>query len=419
MTKKLFKNSFIYILGDVLNKSIPFFMLPVLTRYLTPEDYGIISMFTVLVSIFMVFTGLSIHGVININYFKMQKEELKIFIGNCIIVLNISTMILLIFVYLLHPIFIERLSINMEWLMLAVVLAFAQFLTTVNLLLWIVEQKSIQYSIYQILQTFMTTALSILLIVGFSMNWKGQLLATAISILLFSVISFVFIIKRGYFIFKPNKEYIKDALRFGIPLIPHALSDWVKTGVDRLVLMSVLGATVTGLYAVGYQIGMVILVLVTAFNKAWSPYIFKVLSNNPTIENKKKIVRYTYIYFVGIFLFAYAFGYLAKILIPYFLGERFIASTEFILLFAIAFAFQGMYFMVTNYIFYVKKTYLLAYVTFATAILHIGLLFLFVNLNGAIGAAQASVISFAVTFIAVWILASRVYKMPWKVWNNE
>jgi O-antigen/teichoic acid export membrane protein len=135
------------------------------------------------------------------------------------------------------------------------------------------------------------------------------------------------------------------------------------------------------------------------------------------MENKKKIVKFTYIYFVGILLFAICFAYLAKLFLPYFLGEKFTASAEFILYFSVAFAFQGMYFMVTNYIFYVKKTHILAYVTFGTAVLHVGLLYLFINANGAIGAAQASVISFAITFLIVWILASRVYKMPWRVWR--
>lgn len=417
MNKSLFKNSFIYVLGDVLNKSIPFLMLPILTRYLTPEDYGIISVFTVLVSILAVFTGLSIHGAINVNFFKMSKDNLKVFIGNCLIILNISTLIVFVVVYLLHPIILERLAIEMEWLIVAVVLAFAQFLTTINLLLWMAEQRPKPYSVYQISQTFTVTALSLLMVVGFGMNWEGQLLATAIGTFLFSVISFVFIIKRGYLIFLPNKEHIKDALKFGVPLIPHQLAGWIKTGADRIVLMSILGATATGIYVVGYQMGMIIGVLVTAFNKAWSPYMFKTLSNEPTMENKKKIVHFTYIYFVGILLFAICFAYLAELLIPYFLGDKFIASSEFILYFAVAFAFQGMYFMVTNYIFYVKKTHILAYVTFGTAILHISLLYLFVNTNGAIGAAQASMISFAVTFFVVWILASRVYEMPWRVWR--
>lgn len=417
MNKSLFRNSFIYVLGDVLNKSIPFLMLPILTRYLTPEDYGIIATFTVFVSIIAVFTGLSIHGAINVNFFKMSKDNLKVFIGNGLIILNISTLIVFVLIYLFHPIILERLSLEIEWLFVAVALAFSQFLTTINLLLWMAEQRPKQYSIYQISQTLTITSLSILMIVGFGMNWEGQLIATAIGTILFSIISFIFIIKRGYLIFKPNKEYIKDALKFGIPLIPHQLAGWIKTGADRIVLMSVLGATATGIYAVGYQIGMIISILVTAFNKAWSPYMFKTLSKEPTIENKKKIVLFTYIYFMCIFLFSLIFAYIAELLIPYFLGEKFIVSSKYIIYFAIAFAFQGMYFMVTNYIFYVKKTHILAYVTFSTSVLHVGLLYLFINEDGIIGAAQASLISFIITFIVTWILASKVYEMPWKVWK--
>lgn len=404
-------------LGDILNKAVPFLMLPILTRYLTPEDYGIISVFGVLVSIFAVFTGLSIHGAINVNFFKMQKDELKAFVGNCLIILNISTLFVLIVVYLLYPVVLERLILEIEWLLVAAILAFSQFLTTINLLLWMAEQRPKPYSTYQISQTFTVTALSLLMVVGFGMNWEGQLLATTIGTLLFSVISFAFIVKRGYLIFQLNKEHIKDALKFGVPLIPHQLAGWVKTGADRMVLMSVLGATATGIYAVGYQIGMIIGVVVTAFNKAWSPYMYKILSSEPTVENKKKIILFTYAYFIGILFFAIVFGHIAVFFIPYFLGEKFTHSSDFIMYFAVAFAFQGMYFMVTNYIFYVKKTHILAYVTFGTAVLHIGLLYLFVNANGAIGAAQASVISFAVTFFVVWILASRVYEMPWRAWR--
>lgn len=288
MNKSLFRNSFIYVLGDVLNKSIPFLMLPILTRYLTPEDYGIIATFTVFVSIIAVFTGLSIHGAINVNFFKMSKVNLKVFIGNCLIVLNISTLIVFILIYLSHPIILERLSLEIEWLFVAVALAFSQFLTTINLLLWMAEQRPKKYSMYQISQTLTITSLSILMIVGFGMNWEGQLIAIAIGTILFSILSFVFIIKRGYLIFKPKQEYIKDALKFGIPLIPHQLAGWIKTGADRIILMSILGATTTGIYAVGYQIGMIISVIVTAFNKAWSPYMFKTLSSEPTLKDKKR-----------------------------------------------------------------------------------------------------------------------------------
>lgn len=115
--------------------------------------------------------------------------------------------------------------------------------------------------------------------------------------------------------------------------------------VKLRIMMSMFSAT-AGIYAVGYQIGMIISMLTTAFNKEWSPYMFKILSNNPTMQDKRRVVKFTYIYFLAILFITFAF------------------------------AFQSMYFMVTNYIFYVKKTYILAYVTFSTALVHIGLLYI-------------------------------------------
>jgi O-antigen/teichoic acid export membrane protein len=413
MYRKLLKNSFIYILGDVLNKSIPFFMLPVLTRYLTPEDYGMISVFTAFVAILAVFTGLSVHGAVNVNFFRISKDELREYIGNVIVILNVTTLSIFLFVLIFQSFLQKKLNLPTEWLFIAVVLAFTQFITTINLVLWTAEQRPKPYTFYQLAQTLVTTGLSLILIVAYKMNWEGQLIAQSSGIILFAGISVIFLYQRKYLIFKINRNYINDALKFGIPLIPHSLAAWIKTGADRLILMSLVGSFATGIYSVAYQLGMIVSVLVTAFNKAWSPHIFKMLSSGPTYEEKKKTVKFIYMYFACILLFSVLFAYLAKYLLPLFLVDQFKESVNYIIYFSLAFAFQGMYLMVGNYIIYEKKTSLLAYVTLSTAILHISLTFLFVSYYGAVGAAMSTVISYLVTFFAIWLLSAKVYKMPW------
>jgi O-antigen/teichoic acid export membrane protein len=187
----------------------------------------------------------------------------------------------------------------------------------------------------------------------------------------------------------------------------------MKTGADRIIIMSILGPTATGIYSVGYQIGMVIGVLVAAFNKAWAPYLFRVLSNTPSLNDKIKIVKFSYLYFILILIIAFLFTYISNLLVPFFLGESFIASSELIIYFAIAFAFDGMYYMVTNYLFFVKKTHVLAYVTFIASAFHIFLLIYLINHNGILGAAQAGLISYGITFFLVWLLSNKYYPMPW------
>ncbi|MCV5446120.1 oligosaccharide flippase family protein, partial [Escherichia coli] len=43
------KNSSIYLAANILNAAIPFILIPILTRYLTIEEYGQIAMFQMLI----------------------------------------------------------------------------------------------------------------------------------------------------------------------------------------------------------------------------------------------------------------------------------------------------------------------------------------------------------------------------------
>lgn len=418
LNKQLFSNSFIYILGDVINKAIPFFLLPILTRYLSPSDYGNIATFTVLVSVFAVFTGLSINGLINVNFFKYEKKDFKVFIANVIILLNISTFIVFFTVFYFKENLSLLINIEFEWILLALVMAAAQFLTTINLSLWIAEKKPKAYTLYQLSQTLIIAILSLVFVVGFSMNWQGQIYAQATGIFLLSVLSLAFVFKRGYLKFELNATYLKEGVKFGLPLIPHSLAGWLLTGADRIIIMTILGTSSVGLYSVGYQLGMIMSVLVTAFNKAWSPYFFKAL----TLENmneKRKIVKFTYMYMICVLILSLFIATITKAILPYFVGESFLSVDSIILPLMIAFSFQGMYFMVTNYLFHIKKTTVLSSITLIVALLHIVISTVLILFFGIVGAAYATLISFLFMFILTWRASSKLYPMPWRLGINN
>jgi len=57
LSNKLTRNSLLYTGSNVLVASIPFVMLPVLTRYLSKEEYGILAMFQVMVTLLIPLIG--------------------------------------------------------------------------------------------------------------------------------------------------------------------------------------------------------------------------------------------------------------------------------------------------------------------------------------------------------------------------
>jgi len=357
---------------------------------------------------------LNIHGAITVNYFKLSLPQLKIYIGNVVYILLISFTLTGSIIYIFKTTFSHLIKFPDNWLPIVVIIAFFQFFFTILLTLWRAEQKSLPYGIFQFLQTILNVGLSIIFVVALKWRWQGRLTGIGISCIIFGILGFFIICRKKYIIFSFNKEYFKDALFFGVPLIPHALGGWVKRGIDRIFLNSLVSVAATGIYTVGYQVGMIIGLLTTAFNNAWSPFLFEKLKEND-YSTKKKIVKFTYLYFVCIIALALALSFIAPFFLKFFVGKSFHSAYKYVLWIALGYAAHGMYLMVVNYIFYVKKTYILAWLTLFTSFTHIILNYFLIKAKGPIGAAQATTFTFFVSFVLTWILSSKVYKMPWNL----
>jgi len=409
---KFFKDTTIYTISDILNKMVPFVLLPVLTRYLTPQDYGIIAMFFVFTSILGIVMTLETNTAIGVNYFKISREKLKVYIFNILLIIAVATSLTFAIIILFHTTISELLAIPVEWLFIGVVVTLLQFITTINLLLWQSEQNPIPLGIYQISQTILNLSLSLLLIIGFEMGWEGRLIAVSIASITFGISSLMFLYRRNYLKFEFSKEAIDDALKFGIPLLPHALSVWIRTGVDRIFITTFVSASATGLYTVAFQIASVITILTTAFNKAYSPYLFQKLTDI-TQNDKTKLVKYTYLYFIALLIIAGGLTLVSPILIEIFLGKSFQDVWRYIPWIAFGFAFYGMYLMVVNYILFTKKTASLSYVTMSVSLLHIVVSYILISYNGILGASQATTATSFILFVAVWWLSQKLYPMPW------
>ncbi len=72
-----------------------------------------------------------------------------------------------------------------------------------------------------------------------------------------------------------------------------------------------------------------------------------------------------------------------------------------------------MYLMVTNYIFYSKRTALLSASTITAGLVNVGLLVVLISLMGLKGAAVAFAISMAFKFLMTWFVANLRHPMPW------
>ncbi|MER1800970.1 MULTISPECIES: lipopolysaccharide biosynthesis protein [Enterobacterales] len=408
------KNSSIYLAANILNAAIPFILIPILTRYLTIEEYGQIAMFQMLITGLSTFIGLNTVGAANRKYFDdINHEELKKFNGSCAQILIISSVLCFIISYIISEQLSLVLSIPIDWIYSAI--SIVTLLYVVNLLLgqWQVRNQAKKFGFLQIGSSIINMLLSLQLVIILNRQAEGRVEAQLIAAILTAIISIILLYKEKLItFFKLYPKKIKEALLFGIPLIPHHIGIFLISAVDRFFINKDLGLEQAGIYMVAAQLSAALAIFFDAINKAYVPWLFNKLKKNQFNE-KLKIVKYTYIYFLFLMLAAIISFIAGPKLIILIVGNKYADSGAIIGWLCLGQIFGGMYLMVTNYIFFSKKTSRLAFTTIITGILNILLLILFIPYFGLLGAAYSFVIAKFCQFIFTWIISNSVIKMPW------
>ena len=414
LRSQLGRSAGIFFAANVIGAAIPFLLLPVLTRYLSTEDYGIITMFQVLVGMTVPFIGINAHGAITRQYYRRDELDFPQYVGNALLILTGSTVIFGS-ITLLAADFIEVWTdFPGNWLWSIIVMAAASFLVAMRGALWRVEGKPIPYGIFFISLTAVELALALWLIVGRGMNWEGRVISRTAITGAFAILGLALLYRRGLIRLRFKPEYVRHALRFGAPLIPHTLGMWAITMTDRIFVTNMVNVAETGLYAAGAQIAMILNLVIAGFTSAWTPYLYERLQRNDPDE-LRQVVRITYAAGASFLIVGLVLGLGAPPLMKYFLGPEFEDAGKFVLLLAMGNVSFGGYRLAVDYLFFEERTRVIASITATTAALNFFGNWLLIDLNGSIGAAQATFAAYTCSMVLVWIAAAKARPMPWNL----
>jgi len=410
--KIVIKNGAIYIGFEVLNKALPFILVPVLTHYISPTGFGLIANFNAIYGVLTVLVGLSIHGAVNIAYVKYGKKEISTYVFNSLIILTISLIIIFFGSLLFSKTFWLISSLPIIWLYIGIFSAAMQFVTSINLVLWQAEKRAINYGAYQLLQTLFNFCLTMYLVIIVSMDWEGRLYAQNFIVVIFAILSLYILIKRKYLSAEFNSVYVVDALKYGVPLIPHALSTWIFFGFNILLITIVLGESEAGIYSVSMQFAMIMSIINHAANRAIQPFFFEKLVNISKSQ-KALLVKYIYLGFISILIIGLLLILATNMVVNISVEEQFQEAKKYLPILIISAVFNGMYLLVVKFIFFINKTYYVTLATFCSAIAHVVLSTLLIYSIGVLGVAIATLASSIIGFFITWFISSRVFPMPW------
>lgn len=367
---KVLKDSFIYLIGELFAKSLPFLMLPYLTRKLGPEGFGELSYYLTMLSLFAVFIGLSQDGAVTRYFYFYGKRALSTIVKAG---------------YLFNIVISLLLLIGCWWfkaeIMAYVVLAtMFQSFVNVQLALRQCQKQPFKYISIQIILSLTNVLLTIAVFEYFSHKLVAyRILALVVANLItFLIASLVLgdLVKDNYrFTWQRLRLGLLYIFSFGFPLILHQSSIFMKGQLDRVFIYQQYSKAELGIYSAGIQIAVVLPIIFMALNKAVVPYYYQGLKDNSlTIA---KIKKYTLYSFPLSILPAVIGLLLPEKVYLWFLGQSYMGSKYYVVMYLLGYCFNLPYLIMINYFFFHGKNSLISKITLISAFIYIFFLFFF------------------------------------------
>lgn len=413
--EKIRKNNFFnhsknYLIADFFNKALAFITIPIFTRLLLPEEYGILAIFSSIISIFTILMGMNFHGAINRKYYEKDNEFYS-FLGSNIIFILIVNIIFISVCFILRNSLSSFFSIDSKLFFTAIIISSFSFFIQMELTYLQASQQSKKYARISIIRNIFITIVAIIWVYLLNESkYLGKIYAQLIVIGIISCFVIYKLIKISEF--KWKNEHIKYSLYFGIPLIPHALSGFILAQFDRVIINQISGSYETGLYSFAYNVGMIMNVFVLAINKSWVPVFYENLKNNTyrkiqiLAEKSSEIV----------FLVALGLIFFSKEIILIMADEKYFKALEIVPIIIFSAIAKYWYTLFANYAFYNKKTSLISLFTFFAGFINVCLNYLFIPKYGYISAAWTTLVSYIILFLlhyinVKWILKIEIIKI--------
>ncbi|HYH54055.1 MAG TPA: lipopolysaccharide biosynthesis protein [Solirubrobacterales bacterium] len=287
-----------YTAASIFSKLIAVALLPLYTRYLSPEDYGAAEVLFSAVVAASIFIRFGLIEAILRFYYKDDENPAEVVASTFAGLFWLATAGALIALPFAEPISelllrepapdLVRIAIAGLW-----VLTLWEFLLT----LFRLEERARAFFVTTILNVLTAIALTVVLVVGLDEGARGLLLGSYASGAVF-VLALVALQWRRLSL-RFDRALLRRLFRFGLPTMPAEASLYLLNFVDRLIIVRTLGLTEAGLYSLAVKFAQAVNVLVRGFQLAWPPLAYSIRDD--------EVARRTYATVVTLFVAGCAF----------------------------------------------------------------------------------------------------------------
>ncbi len=410
--KKIISHSKIYLAGNILQRCVSFVMLPIYTRFLTPSDYGVLELLSMVLDFVGVILGLRIGQAI-FRYFAEYdntKDKNEV----------ISTALWLVAALNLFGVSLIAVSANplaslvfgdtgqaSNLLLFSLTLLMQGFIE-IPLAYIRAQQRPGLFVSFSIAKLALQLGLNIFFVVYMQLHVEGVIYSSIISSMIMGTMLGLYTLRDCGICF--SREKARQLVSFSLPLMATGLIAFYITFGDRYFLRLYGGGLAeVGVYSLGYKFGfLLIFLIVTPFASIWDSEKYNIAKK----ENAQQTFQNVFtIYTTVVILVCIVISLFVKDLLRIMSAPEFWGAAKIVPVILGGYLANAVLQYVNFGVLLRNRTIEITYGTLiAAVVISIGYLFL-IPRYGGMGAAWATLFAFASRTCWVYWRAKSLFNM--------
>lgn len=404
-----------YGLSQVLGQLIGFFLIPVYTKHLSPEDYAVITLLGFYTLFYKPIAQLGVFGaVFRFVGFSKQVEEEERIIATAAKTILVSSLLIVVLSFVFFDVLANIILSSNNYQEVFLITILTSFFSVLYQFPFNVLRIKRQMMKIFWLNTFFlasTIMLTIYFVVVLQMKIPGVVYASFIS----TVASFILLLFVTKIKLSPSfdKTYFKQMLTHGLPNVPHHLQTILMMMFAQYALSKLLTQADLGLYSIAWRFCLPFQLVVTTIHSSWSAYKFHIYKTEQAPQAT-----------LGFFCFVTGVGYIFIYLITALFGgyilefmtdETFHGASAYLPFIALIPLFNGLYFVFSTGVTFGLKQNWAPLISLVGIVVTVSLSFILIPIYKVEGAAFATSMGWLIMAFGVFLYSQKIYRIDYEI----
>lgn len=414
MIRKLSKDIALYGSADIIFRAAQFFAIPVYAHVLSVDDFGTMALLSVTGTLLGMLLNLGINNSVQRFYFdpEVPERERRTLVSTGLAQLILSGVVTLAGAALLLHFFGGELrqyygiAPGLAVIVLATILPeqLTQYIQDVARL----QFAPLRFLLISLVRNLFGVLFGLWLLLEWKLGIAGVLWGTLTGAAAALPIG-LFLIRRDLS-FGFDRRFAGQIFRYGYPFVFASAAYWVFGSMDRWMLLRFSDLTQVGLFSMGLKLAAIVSFITFAFGRAWSPFAFRMYREDP--HYRENFARILSGWFFLLALVGFGLGLFAPDLLGLLTPRDYWGSAPVLALAAAGLALEGTTLVTMIGISLERRTMLLTYGAWLAAVTNVALNLLLIPRYGAVGAATATLFSYAVLTCSFLYWSQRLHPIP-------